>query len=319
MREMVLNHCSFVAPTQDIAADWLRDLIVGLSQLLGAGVVQATLRAKYSSHDVYCVPGRSLFDISLDLLSRGAREEFLLFSRLNAKVPLLNDAAQRAEARFHACQHTAMKPEDGEPLLYCAMSGDISVSFPSSKDWDDNLLVVDFEELSQGETFEEWSEDVDNVARQQHASTIIYRHQGEVRKRLLESATAASIWRSREEAFPHLHFGYEVEDQLSMVNPGELSSLILRLASLDDAAAAWIIEQGEAPPWKSKVTDESSSVKTNPRLRETRRFRSYQGTQELFFWHARFGSHRRVHLRFDRATFAVEIGYIGNHLPISSS
>lgn len=319
MREMVLNHCSFVAPTQDMAVDWLKDLIVGISQIVGAGMVEATLRARHYSYDVYCMPETSLFSISLDLLHRGAHEEFRLFSTLNAKVPLLKDADPRAAARFLACQHRTMDPADGEPLLYCAISGDVSVGFPSSKEWDEDLLTVEFEELLPEGQFEEWSEDIDNVARQQHAASIIDRHRSEVKKLLLESANGAAIWQNREEAFPHLYFGPEVEAHLSMVNPGELGSLILRLASLDEAAAAWPVQGGEAPSWKSKVTDESSSVKTTPILREGRRFRSCRGTRELFFWHARFGSHRRIHLRFDRATFAVELGYIGNHLPIRSS
>ena len=64
------------------------------------------------------------------------------------------------------------------------------------------------------------------------------------------------------------------------------------------------------------MTPESSTVMKNHKLREERRFRSQTGAIELFEWHARFGSGGRIHLRFDPASREVEIGYIGNHLPI---
>ena len=319
MREMVLNNVSFRAPSRDTAVDWLRDLILGMSQLVGAGVVKARLRARHFSHDVECLPGHDLFSISLDLLTRGAHEEFRFFSSLNSKVPLLNDADPQDKARFLGCQHKTMEPEDGEPLLYCAIADGVSVGFPSSQEWDGDLLTVEFEELLADGTSEEWSEDIDNVARQQHAAGVIDRHRRELRELLMQSGNGVAIWNNREEAFPHLAFGYDVETHLSVINAGELGTLINKLGSLDEAAAAWPLEKGEAPPWKSKVTDENYSVKTNPSLREARRFRSREGTQELYFWHARFGSDRRIHLRFDRATFAVEIGYIGNHLPLKST
>ena len=319
MREMVLNHVSLRAPTRDTAVDWLRDLILGLSQLVGDGVVGATLRSRYFSHEVDCLPGQDLFSISLDLLHRGAHEEFRFFSTLNAKVPLLNDADPQDKARFLGCQHRTMAAEDGEPLLYCAIAEGVAVGFPSSQEWDGDLLTVEFEELLTDGTSEEWSEDIDNVARHQHALGVIDRHRSGLRELLMKSGNGVAIWDSREEAFPHLVFGQDVETHLSMINPGELGTLINRLGSLDEAAAAWPLERGEVPPWKSKVTDENYSVKTNPSLREARRFRSSEGNRELFFWHARFGSDRRIHLRFHRTTFAVEIGYIGNHLPLRST
>ena len=316
MREMVLNHASIGAPTSDTAVEWLKDLVIGLSELVGEGVVDATLRARHFPHEICYLPGKNLLSLSMDLLQSGAREEFLFFSTLNSKVPLMNDADPEAESRFLSCQHRTIDSEGGEPLLYCAITRAISVGFPSTHEWDQDSLTVAFEELLPNGEFEEWDENIDNVVRQQHALNVIDRHRIQLKQRLSESSSGAAIWASREEAFPHLLFGRDVESHLSVINPGELGTLINRLATLDEAAAAWPIDKGEVPSWKSKVTDENHSVKTNPRLREARRFRSNQGTRELFYWHARFGAHRRIHLRFDRTTYAVEIGYIGNHLPL---
>ena len=316
MREMVLNHVSISAPSPDTAVEWLKDLVIGLSGLVGEGVVNATLRARHFPHEICYLPGKNLLSLSMDLLQSGAREEFLFFSTLNSKVPLMNDADPEAESRFLSCQHRTMDGDGGEPLLYCALSGAISVGFPSTQEWDQDSLTVAFEELLPNGEFEEWDERIDNVARQQHALNVIDRHRIDLQQRLSESSSGNAIWASREEVFPHLLFGQDVEAHLSVINPGEFGTLINRLAALDEAAAAWPKDKGEAPSWKSKVTDENHSVKANPRLREARRFRSRDGTRELFYWHARFGAHRRIHLRFDRTTYTVEIGYIGNHLPL---
>ena len=316
MREIVLNHGSIEAPSEDTAVEWLKDLVIGISSLVGAGLAVATLRARYAPSDICCLPGKSLFSISMDMRLSGAREEFLFFSTLNSKIPLLNDADPQAEARFLSCQHRTLAGDYGEPLLYCAITGAISVGFPSSSEWNHDSLIVAFEELLPDGQFEEWEEDVDNVAQKQHALNVIDRHRDELRKHLSETGSGAAIWINREEAFPHLLFGPDVEAQLAAINPGELGTLINRLTSLDDAAAAWLLDRGEAPNWRSKVTDENRSVKTNPRLREARRFQSRSGSRELFYWHARFGARMRIHLRFDRPTFGVEIGYIGNHLPL---
>lgn len=316
MREIVLNHASIKAPSEDTAVEWLKDLVLGLSSLVGAGLAVATLRARHAPSEIYCLPGKSLFSVSIDLLQSGARDEFRFFSALNSKIPLMNDADPQAEARFLTCQHRTLGGDCGEPLLYCAITGAISVGFPSAPEWKGDSLVVSFEELLPDGDLEEWDEDIDNVAQNQHALSVINRHRSELRKHLSEAGSGDAIWINKEEAFPHLLFGRDVEAQLSAINPGELGTLVNRLAGLDEAAAAWSTDKGEAPNWRSKVTDENHSVKTNPRLREARRFQSRAGTRELFYWHARFGSHRRIHLRFDRTTFGVEVGYIGNHLPI---
>ena len=73
---------------------------------------------------------------------------------------------------------------------------------------------------------------------------------------------------------------------------------------------------GATPRWKCNVTPESDSVMNNATLRESRRFGSHYGTRELFEWHARFGSGGRIHLRFNPHAREVEIGYIGQHLPL---
>ena len=126
----------------------------------------------------------------------------------------------------------------------------------------------------------------------------------------------ADVWSERAAAFPHLSFGPDVEGQLKKLDLGRLTTVVNRLADLDEAASAWQGVGGAAPPWTCRVTPESESVMNSERLREARRFRSVCGERLLFEWHARFGSGGRIHLRFDASSRTVEIGYIGGHLPL---
>ena len=155
-------------------------------------------------------------------------------------------------------------------------------------------------------------EKIDNLARSVHAVPIVDRH----RKRLhCQCSDATDLWRRRSQMFPHLTFGPDVEDHLGRVNPGLVPTIVNRLADLEETAAAWVADGGDAPSWKTLVTPESGELMKNPRLREARRFRSVNGERVLFEWHARFGG-GRIHLRFDARVQEIEIGYVGGHLPL---
>ena len=64
------------------------------------------------------------------------------------------------------------------------------------------------------------------------------------------------------------------------------------------------------------MTPESRGTMDNPALRDARLFRSTSGVRVLFKWHTRFGRGSRIHLRFDAGSRKIEIGYIGEHLPL---
>ena len=121
------------------------------------------------------------------------------------------------------------------------------------------------------------------------------------------------MWRLRNELFPNLLFGMDVEENL-MEQARLLSRIVKCLKRLDCKAQKWKLG-GHSPGRWHGVTDESESVKNDPRMREARRFRSRTGERLLFLLHAKIGDFR-VHLREDdEITRVIEIGYIGPHLP----
>lgn len=307
MREMVLHHASVRAPDRGTAVRWLQDVSTGMAALVHNKVAQSSLRMSPPLQEVDCLPGYSLFDAYQDVRRDGARDTYAFLMRLSVKVPLLSEVGVDVEDRFLACEAKHLPPEDGEPLVFCAITDGIAVGFPSEPAWDDDRLSVSFNELLPDGRLEACSETIDNLTRSVHARPIYARH----RVSVLQDQSPAVLWERRDDVFPHLTFGPDVKPP-----PEFLGVIVKRFTELDESAAEWRTVGGAVPRWKCKVTPESDQLMNNKRLREARRFRSRRGTHELFEWHARVGSGMRIHLRFEADTKAVEIGYVGPHLPL---
>ncbi len=312
----MLNHASLTSPNRHIAVEWLRYVTTGMTILTQHMIAESVLRMCRSHAEIPCMPGWSLWDALLEMQKAGAREEFILFSKLTSKVPLLSDISSDVENRFRFCEARTLPSPDGDPLVLAAISSGILVGFPSEPVWDTHQLAVTFDEMLPGGSIEEATETTDNLTRAEHAQLILERHRSLVRDGLREFRSGAALWDARGEAFPNLVFGPDVEDHLASLNTGLLGTIVRKLASLDDSAGRWREVGGPAPSWGSKVTDESDSVINHDGLREARRFRSLDGTRQLFTWHARYGSSGRIHLRFEPHSYEIEIGYIGPHLPL---
>lgn len=320
MRELVLNDASIAATDQRTAIDWLADIAKGMSSLVINQVVQNTLRTSRPLQEIRYRDNSSLWETIIALKQRGLVEEHRFLLSSSVKSPLTNELEQGIKDRFLACGGRTFPSPAGNSLVLCAISDRIAVSFPSDLIWDSSLIKVDFYELkddgsgevSEEETFEE----IDNLARSDHASPIYERHRRSLRGQI---TSYVELWNNREQAFPNLLFGPDVEDHLKELNISNLGSIVGKLANLNAVAAEWPNVGGSAPPWKNraKVVNESESLQNNAKLRERRRFKSHDGTRQLFLWHARFSYSGRIHLRFDPSSHKIEIGYIGPHLPLS--
>ena len=313
MREMVLNHASLFAQNGDRGkvADWLRDLATGMAQLVTGRIVRIGLRSRKHVHETFCSTGYSLFDAYQELRRTGHREEYQFLVGLSVKAPLLHDVEEHIEGRFRACEEKELPTPDGEPLVLCAIADWIAIGFPSDPAWDRDRITVRFDELLPDETIEEASEQLDHLTRSAHAGPICDRH----RKRLLAGSDPSTLWENRQTVFPNLAFGPDVEGNLKD-QAHLLSTIVGKLIDLDRSAREWRDVGDPAPPWKTKVSPESTLKMKNRSFREARTFRSHLGSQEVFEQHARFGDGGRIHLRFDPASKEVEIGYIGPHLPL---
>ena len=314
---MALNHAAVWAPESNRKeiSEWLRDLAIGISQLIENKVVEKVLRTSRQLYETPCLRGLSLFGAIIELGRSGYPEERDFLLRLSSKTPLLRDI----EDRFHACEFLAcegqkLSPEDGDPLVLCAITDGVAIGFPSAPHWNRDQVTVSFRELLSDESVEEDSEEIDHLACSIHANPICERYRARPLNKIRESNKPDYLWNNCQEIFPNLIFGQDVKNHLR-TSSNLLGVIVKTLEDLEHSARDWKDRGGPAPLWKGKVTDESDRVKNDPTLSRQRRFRSYDGTHQDFFWHARFGG-GRIHLRFDPERRKVEIGYIGKHLPL---
>ncbi len=240
-------------------------------------------------------------------------EETRFLLRLGMKAPLLVDLPNDVVNRFLGCEPVAEEGTHAECLVLCAHLLGVAISLPLQGRFDCDQLLINFQELTSDLEVVFSEETIDNLARATHAASIAERD----RCQLVGNLTFNNIWPQRAIAFPNLIFGLDIEEQLLSLNPRLIGPVVKRLNELNDAAAEWPRIGTPAPRWRSIVSPESNSLMNNTGLRSRRVFRNSNGEPVLFEWHARFGASHRIHLLFDRATFGVEIGYIGGHLPLA--
>lgn len=318
MREMALNHAAVWAPesNREEISEWLRDVAKGMSQLIENKVVGKVLRTSRQLHETLCLRDFSLHDAYIELHNDGYREEYGFLMGLSSKTPLLHETEEDIKDRFYSCEGQNLSSDEGDPLVLCAITDAVAIGFPSAPHWDRDQVTVSFRELLPDETIEETSEEIDHLARFAHADPICERHRAHHIDKILDNNKPDYLWDNRQEIFPNLIFGQDVKNHLR-ISSNLLGVIVKALKDIELSARDWKKDKGRpAPPWKRKVTDESDQVKNNPTLRRERRFRSHDGTPQDFFWHARFGSSGRIHLRLDPERQEVEIGYIGKHLPL---
>ena len=112
------------------------------------------IRKRLPRSAIWCRSSRDaavvlLHEAYLLLLRRGgrARERAAYLLGLSTKIPLLSDTAPQDQDRFLACEAKTSPPEDGAPLVFCAVSDAIAVSVPSEAVWDRDRIPVPFHEL----------------------------------------------------------------------------------------------------------------------------------------------------------------------------
>ena len=316
MREMIFNEASVQIVVTSIhqIRPLLVDVARGMAGLVSNGVSTPILRMTNSWNGYRCATDGSLWDLlSLMLRERREVEETRFLMRLSTKCPLLVDLPDQVANRFYGCESADEGGLHNECLILCAHVFGIAISLPLLPKFDHDQLLICFREMAPDLLVNDVQETIDNLARSVHLSPILARW----RQQLFCKLALDDLWTTRTLAFPHLTFGLDVEGQLRLLNPQFVSAVVKRLGELDEAAREWRKVGTSAPRWRSKVTPESEPVMNNERLKSYRMFRDSCGQATLFAWHARIGASHRIHLLFDRETFRVEVGYIGNHLPLA--
>ena len=238
MREMIFNDVSVHIPVNSIheVRPLLVDVSRGMASLVSKGVVNAVLRMTHSWDAYRCAHDGSLWDL-LALMQHDRREleEIRFLMRLGMKAPLLADLPGEVVDRFLGTEPATEDGVHGECLVLCAQMASIAISLPLQPTFDRDRVVVQFQEMMPDLTFNSVVEEVDNLARTQHAEAIAARN----RIQLIQNLNFGNLWANRAVAFPNLTFGQDVEDQLTRLQAALINPVLTRLRELDDAAREW--------------------------------------------------------------------------------
>ena len=290
-----------------------------MSELYLAKVAGRSLRSYILFSDLECTDGSAFPDPAVAFFEARMFEEGRWWQRMQTKFPADIGLHEDIKDRLNLCEATGCEPItmsriDGAPLLLCTFIDGISISFPSAPLWQQDELIVRYDELNEDGGFEERSNRVDNLSELAQVFAIRERHIIEVRG----VGSFADLWRNRNIAYPDLLFGLDFEMHLKRINGGLLRKVIRTLGVLNDCCERWkTMESAQPPdPWRSIVRPEGENVKNNPSLRAARRFKTHDGKSELFMLHTNITKGDRLHLRVGYEERSVEIGYIGNHLPL---
>lgn len=148
-----------------------------------------------------------------------------------------------------------------------------------------------------------------NIADPGQADTV----NGELLKRARDELTGnpTGLADRKQECFPHLRFGSDVDDQLAVLPRDILDHLINKLIVLDSAVRDWRRDGTDAPVLP-RVHPESE--RTMQEYGDRRIFGDVDGTPKEYRLHAMVRSHR-IYFVVDQGNKTLEIGYIGEHLP----
>ena len=277
-RQMVLNNESVRVPCVADLYGQIADVAKGIAVLVNRDLVETSMRAT-----------KNIWQIVI-------RDDGYSLGQACYK-----DISDR-ETRQLLLTLLAKSPSDSEkdPLSLCADLDGIIVGLPSAPEWDHHQF--DFVDKSKTIRCH-----LDQLTRCSHSDEIWDRH----RANLSISTNPGDLWKNRNTIFPHLGLGPGIEHDLVTCS-SLLPPIVRKLTELDRAAKDW--KDCGILMWPGKVTDESATVKNDPKKRAKRTFKSQSGDHKLFMWHARCGSSIRLHLRVCSASHEIEIGYVGTHL-----
>lgn len=315
MRDMILNEASVVKVDWDEhkASCVAVDLAEGMSALVRSGLANNVLRMAKQMYEIAICKNCSLFDLVQQMLKSGEQRDAAKFwLRLVQKSPLLTDLDKDLLERFRGCEPLSEFGSLSEGMLLCAHAGGVAISMPSHERWNKSLLTVDFFELDVEGELSLVSELIDHISVSNHAEEIIERW----RMSRFNAVTPDRFWSEKQDIFPYLGFGLDVESQLASIGGAQFLTILGRIDELNASAAEWKEKKGAAPTWRSLVSGESQKTMQDESFRKLRFFRNKDGQQRLYEWHGRYGSSGRIHFAFDAKDQTVEIGYIGPHLPI---
>lgn len=313
MREMIFNEASLASSTWTVglAKTALVDVANGMIALIQKMGLGQRLRMQHETTEVNVVDNETLYSLLVTLVQDPkTKAEARFWMGLATKTPLLRDLPADIKDRFLGCEPAMPDMSNADALVLCAIQSAIAISLPTDAAWGRDQLKIHFKEILLDGSEEDVCEIIDNLAGTKQADEIIARYKAQAFHQL----TSATFWEKRAEIFPSLLFGLDVERQIANIGANQFATIMGCLHDLNISAKNWT--KDAKLEWTRKVTAESKSVMDQSKLVDARKFKNRHDVTQLYEWHARYGSSGRIHLFADLENYTIEIGYIGQHLPL---
>ncbi|MFT4079314.1 hypothetical protein [Rhodomicrobium sp.] len=218
--------------------------------------------------------------------------ELLLNCQVDGPAPSL-------EATFAAVQ-TA-----GTDAIQCALNDGVLASLCRNDQWQcDQMGFVD-SRIDRPLTF-------DHISAADHGLVVAERRRAQTWSRL----TARNFGVLKEECFPHLRFGQEVEGQIEAFSADLLGLAWKRLWDLNELSrqvGAGALNLCGLEKKQCGIKPETAD--TMKSYGKERRFRDSNGEIRIFEEHLWVGGLYRIHIFIHQKPPIIEVGYMGRHLP----
>ena len=253
-----------------------------------------------------------------DWLSATGPDRRLLILTLMDRSGLPVEADEAVRDRFQLSEFVVSEQSDGEladrvearGLGAAYLFGAIGVSLRSENRW--SRIRIQLRHLWLDEDCHERVDDIEalNLSESSQVERLTELQLSQNRRGL--RGQPATLSERKEECFPHLLFGRDVDGHLQALPRSILRVVVGKLVILDDASRAWRRDPAARFPSLPKCHPESEP--TMQQFGNQRSFRDPKGEMASYSLHTMVGSAYRIHLRLIHDPRGIEIGYVGRHL-----
>ena len=275
--------------------------------------------------ELVCIGENALWDAELaagytvrDWWTSADRDRRMLLLSIVGKTDFPDELGTALRDRFYLSEFvledsTSGNRTDARGLGAAFLLDGIAVSLPTEEQWKGVWIPLRHVWLDEGGA--EGSRDVEvlNLSgcdQAKHVRDSILRN----KQRGLANEPAALAAR-KQECFPHLRFGLEVDNHIAKLATGMLATVIRKLMILDDASRKWRRNAETISPILPGCRPESDA--TMQKYGNLRVFRDAEGYARTYELHCAAGPYR-IHLRIVHKPRGLEIGYVGKHLPTAT-
>ena len=309
---LVFNELSARDPAPNIydARERAADMVQAIAELAGERAANLVAIDSFDLYGVRLADGYTLHQWLTD--QAVDRDLQTLLWTISTKVSFDQDVPGAIKDRFFLSEFR-YDDQDAAGLGLAYLLGTAAVSLRSGESWASVRLRLRHTWIEVDERVHSQEVVALNLADRSQAEEVNNDLLKFARDELTGNPTGLAD--RKQECFPHLAFGVDVDDQLSDLSGDVIEQVVGKLIVLDGAVRDWRRNASESPVLP-KVHSESES--TIEKYGNRRVFRDRHGVPKEYGSHAMVGFSYRIHFVIDQRNRVLEIGYIGKHLPTAT-